>query len=69
MFDCWAGKEADGTEVRVCGRGEHLDNCTDEACAKLCIDKYGTPSGKDANGFCEPPSTCACTYVCPPHGA
>nr|CAN79765.1 hypothetical protein VITISV_042918 [Vitis vinifera] len=57
-----------GNEVRaefnVCAKSEHLDNCTDPACAKLCVDKYGGQFHRDANGFCQPPSTCACTYLC-----
>ena len=53
-----AGNEV-SAEFNVSAKSEHLDNCTDPACAKLCVDKYG-----DANGFCQPPSTCACTYLC-----
>ena len=62
-LNCWAGNEV-RAEFNVCAKSEHLDNCTDPACAKLCVDKYGGQFHRDANGFCQPPSTCACTYLC-----
>lgn len=62
----WTGSNAE--LVKVCGREERLNNCTDEACNKLCVDKYGGASQK-ASGFCKPPSSCGCTFLCPPGGA
>lgn len=49
---------------KVCAITEVQPNCNDSSCVDLCVAKYGGPSGQDANGFCQPPSTCLCTHKC-----
>lgn len=60
-----AGNEVNAQESgKVCAKTENLPNCDDAGCVKLCVDKYGGGSSESANGFCQPPNTCLCTFKC-----